>query len=171
MSLVKILEIALKTGRVTRRYPAEEPLLTPEFRGSIEVDPAKCWGCGACVKVCPPNALTLTPSGKGLVLEYFVGRCVFCGMCAEVCPAKAITVTKKFELASTNLRDLRSRVVHEVLRCSVCGAPIAAEAEVRAVVKASPISEEYAILCPKCRKERFSRSVGLRMGASGGGSS
>jgi hydrogenase-4 component H len=168
VSLVKILEIALRTGRVTRRYPVEEPLLTPEFRGSIEVDPSKCWGCGACTKVCPSNALTLTPSGKGLVLEYFVGRCVFCGMCAEVCPAKAITVTKKFELASKNLRDLRSRVVHEVLRCSVCGAPITAEAEVRAVVKVSPITEEYVALCPRCRKERFTKSVALRIGASSG---
>jgi hydrogenase-4 component H len=168
MSLVKILEIALRTGRVTRRYPAEEPLLTPEFRGSIEVDPTKCWGCGACTRVCPPNALTLEPSGKGLVLEYFVGRCIFCGMCAEVCPAKAITVTKKFELASANLRDLRSRVVHEVARCSVCGAPIAAEAELGAVVKATPVAEEYATLCPRCRKGRFARSVALRMGVGGG---
>ena len=88
-----------------------------------------------------------------------------------MCPAKAITVTRKFELASTNLRDLRSRVVHEVLRCSVCGEPVAAEAEVRAVVKASPVSEEYALLCPRCRRERFAKSIGLRVGARGGGPS
>ncbi|MEM1623747.1 MAG: 4Fe-4S binding protein [Sulfolobales archaeon] len=165
MSVARILEIALRTGRVTRRYPYEPPLLTPEFRGAVKIDPSKCWGCGACVKVCPPNALTLKPAGKEATLEYFVGRCIFCGMCAEVCPAKAIEVTKEFELSATSLEDLKSRVIHRLARCSICGAPIWTEAELRTVVKSSPIAEEYYLVCPKCRKEKFARAAMLRLGA------
>lgn len=165
MSVAKILEIALRAGRVTRRYPREPPLLTPEFRGAVRVDPSKCWGCGACVRICPPNALALRPSDKSVALEYFVGRCIFCGMCAEVCPAGAIEVTKEFELSAASLEDLRTRLVHRLVRCSACGEPVWTEAELRAVVKASPIAEEYVALCPRHRRERFAKAVALRLGA------
>lgn len=164
MSLARILEIAFRVGRVTRRYPYEPPLLTPEFRGAVKVDPSKCWGCGACVKVCPPNALTLKASGKEAVLEYFVGRCIFCGMCAEVCPANAITITKEFELSATSTEDLRTRYIHRLTHCSVCGRPVWTESELRAVVKSSPVSEEYIVLCPDCRKKRFTKATGLGRG-------
>lgn len=165
MSVAKILEIALKTGRVTRRYPYEPPLVTQEFRGAIRIDPSKCWGCGACVKICPPNALTLRPSGREATLEYFVGRCIFCGMCAEVCPAGAIEVTKDFELSATSTEDLKRRVVHRLARCSVCGEPVWTEAELRSVVKLSPVAEEYVTVCPRCRKGRFAKATALRLGA------
>ncbi|MCX8185316.1 MAG: 4Fe-4S binding protein [Sulfolobales archaeon] len=164
MSIAKILEIALKTGRVTRKYPYEPPLLTSEFRGAVRIDPSKCWGCGACVKICPPNALALRNSGKEATLEYFVGRCIFCGMCAEVCPAKAIEVTKEFELSSTSLENLKSRVIHRLTRCSSCGSLVWTEAELKSVVKSSPIAEEYAVLCPKCRKSKFARAASIRIG-------
>jgi formate hydrogenlyase subunit 6/NADH:ubiquinone oxidoreductase subunit I len=64
------------------------------FGGAISIDPAKCWGCGACTLVCPPNALTMRLEGEKIVLEYFKGRCIFRGMCADTCPANAIIVTK-----------------------------------------------------------------------------
>lgn len=165
MSIARILEIALRAGRVTRKYPYEPPLLTPEFRGAIRVDPSKCWGCGACVKICPPNALTLGSSGKEAILEYFVGKCIFCGMCAEVCPAGAIEVSKEFELSATSTDDLKKRVIHRLAHCSICGAPVWTEAELRSVIKSSPVAEEYIVLCPECRKRKFTKAATLRMGA------
>ncbi|MCS7099706.1 MAG: 4Fe-4S binding protein [Sulfolobales archaeon] len=166
MSIARILEIAFRTGRVTRKYPHEPPLLTPEFRGAVRVDPSKCWGCGACVKICPPNALSLrSDSGREVVLEYFVGRCIFCGMCAEVCPARAIEVTKEFELSSTSLESLKYGVAHRLVRCSSCGSLVWTEAELRAVIRSSPVAEEYVVLCPRCRKTRFARAASIRVGA------
>lgn len=49
----------------------------------------KCIGAQECVKVCPEDALTLTP--KGIVTDY--KACTLCGICADVCPTKALEMT------------------------------------------------------------------------------
>jgi len=165
-SPLKLLTIALKVGRVTKKYPFGPPLLTESFRGAISIDPAKCWGCGACTLVCPPNALTMRLEGEKIVLEYFKGRCIFCGMCADTCPANAITVTKEFELAATSVEDLKEDVIHKMSKCAICGKPFVATAEIRDVMKMQPITEEYANICPECRKKRAVKAFGMRFGAS-----
>ncbi|OKY78591.1 MAG: Ferredoxin [Candidatus Methanohalarchaeum thermophilum] len=52
----------------------------------IEVDSEMCGHCGACVGVCPENALDLV--GYNIKV---VGECISCGNCEEVCPVNAIT--------------------------------------------------------------------------------
>ncbi len=44
----------------------------------------ECVGCGACLGVCPTNAIN---DGEPFVID---SRCVNCGQCAEVCPVEAI---------------------------------------------------------------------------------
>lgn len=48
-----------------------------------------CIGAQDCIKVCPENALTLTP--KGIVTDY--NACTLCGLCAEACPTKAMEMS------------------------------------------------------------------------------
>ncbi len=159
MSYLRLLGVALKTGRVTRRYPAEEPLVAEGFRGPIEIDPERCWGCGACALACPPNALTAGSTSGAVYLEYFVGRCIFCGRCAEACPREAITVTRRFELASDSLEDLKSRTEVEAASCSVCGRPVGAERAVEAACEVAPALKRVLQLCPDCRSTLFASTL------------
>ena len=45
----------------------------------------ECVACGACMEVCPVNAIT---AGQ----PYVIGEaCIDCGACAEQCPVNAIS--------------------------------------------------------------------------------
>ena len=46
-----------------------------------------CIGCGACVSVCPTNAIVPTEDEKYIINE---SECIDCGACVEVCPTNAI---------------------------------------------------------------------------------
>ncbi|MEM3927118.1 MAG: hypothetical protein QXM43_06810 [Desulfurococcaceae archaeon] len=67
---VKIIIVAGRVKRITRKYPEEPLLLTSEFRDLIRIDPAKCTGRSACVRACPPNALDIVDMGDKVVIKY-----------------------------------------------------------------------------------------------------
>lgn len=72
------------------------------------VDRSKCTGCGACVKACPRNIITLVPEvAKVAVLckckekitnmkNVCDSGCIGCNKCTKVCEAGAIKVTDNF---------------------------------------------------------------------------
>lgn len=160
---LKIIPIAVRTGTVTVKYPYQEPLVTESFRGAIEVDPSKCVGCGACTRICPPKALTLTVEGSTIILKYFAGRCIFCGMCADTCPEKAIRITREFELATGNIFDLYRDVEHEARVCSTCGKTFISKKLISKIeLKVPDVPQEVMDLCPECRRrETLKRFVGV----------
>lgn len=159
---VELVVIAGKAGRATRKYPFEEPLVTPDFRGKVEIDASKCIGCGACVNACPPNALQLIEDSEKLVLRYFVGRCIFCWRCIDVCPVKAIKGTREFELATNDVADLYVHVVHSRRKCPSCGTAYGTERIIRYVSEKAQHSEEYLDKCPECRKRNLLKALSKR---------
>ena len=48
----------------------------------------KCLACGTCVRVCPEDALTLSPEGVNIDRT----RCSMDQLCSRACPAEALTV-------------------------------------------------------------------------------
>ncbi len=54
---------------------------------ATKVDLEKCEGCGACVDVCPTEAITLNDDDKAVIDAEL---CTDCGACADECPTEAI---------------------------------------------------------------------------------
>jgi len=49
----------------------------------------KCTGCGACLKLCPQEAIKGEPDKPHTIDPE---KCIRCGVCRDSCPYKAITV-------------------------------------------------------------------------------
>jgi ferredoxin len=56
----------------------------------IVIDPSKCKGSGACLKVCPERAISVA-NGVAFLDE---SRCDFDGICIPACPNSAISFEK-----------------------------------------------------------------------------
>jgi len=54
-----------------------------------QINPERCIGCGACVRVCPSRTITLAAE-KAVVSG---DRSLSCGHCVAVCPADAVNLT------------------------------------------------------------------------------
>jgi Fe-S-cluster-containing hydrogenase component 2 len=63
----------------------------------VWIDPERCTGCGACVKVCPVGAIALM-DGRARVDDE---TCTGCGACLDVCPQQAIQPLVEGELVET----------------------------------------------------------------------
>jgi len=69
---------------------------------------SKCIGAQECVKMCPEDALTLTP--KGIITDYTV--CTMCGICADVCPTKAIEMSGRLYEVDELMEIIEKERVH-----------------------------------------------------------
>ncbi|PYX56323.1 MAG: hydrogenase [Acidobacteria bacterium] len=78
--MFKIIQKTIRTGIVTKAYPAELAHISEHFRGR------------------PSN------DSREVTVDY--GLCVFCGLCAEASSDKAVRITQEFELATKNRRNL-----------------------------------------------------------------
>jgi formate hydrogenlyase subunit 6/NADH:ubiquinone oxidoreductase subunit I len=134
MRLPKLRELkeaitAVFSPRFTTRFPAE-PCQVPEtYRGKPEFDLDTCIGCGACVNVCPTEALTQTddteadPPVRKITLRY--DTCIFCGNCRDNCTTETgIKLSDKWDLATMDRESTAETHEFELQLCEKCGAII-----------------------------------------------
>jgi len=60
----------------------------------IEVDSEKCFECGACLSLCPVNAIAFA---EDFSVVFNKEKCIgsTCGACVDACPARAIKLIKQ----------------------------------------------------------------------------
>jgi ferredoxin len=56
----------------------------------VEVDHVRCFSCGACVAVCPPNAIFLHNAHLSIDHE----ACTLCERCPGMCPVHALSLVE-----------------------------------------------------------------------------
>lgn len=95
----------LRQGCQTIAYPeGPAPALPDRHGGRLRLEAAKCAeGCSECVRVCPTEAITQSPSHP---VSMDLGRCIFCAECVAACPTKAITQTGDHRMAVRRRDDL-----------------------------------------------------------------
>jgi len=121
--------IAVFSPRFTTRFPYEPCEVPQKYRGKPEFDLDSCIGCGACVNVCPTEALTMIddeqadPPARKITLR--CDTCIFCGNCSENCTTTdGINLSNKWDLASLNKDDFIETFDYELQFCEKCGAKI-----------------------------------------------
>ncbi|WP_051541994.1 4Fe-4S binding protein [Clostridium lundense] len=76
------------------------------YRGRIKFDENTCIGCGMCMRVCAPEAITKKveklDGEEKITMNFDLGSCTFCKMCEDFCPKKSIKLTKDYALVSSD---------------------------------------------------------------------
>ena len=88
--LADVPEAAL--DKVVKAYRAKG--VSVSFPKLIEIDSEKCFSCGACVALCPVEAITLDEDNS---VVFNKEKCVgsTCSTCVEACPPRAIKSVKQ----------------------------------------------------------------------------
>jgi ferredoxin len=56
------------------------------------IEPARCTGCDACIRLCPQEALVLDAASPEPSYRLVPDDCTGCGLCVDVCADQAITL-------------------------------------------------------------------------------
>lgn len=76
-----------------------------------ETDEDECMGCGACVDICPVNAVHLNDDAVAVVDSDW---CIGCGVCATVCPSGAISIARlRQEQSPRDFQALHAQIAAE----------------------------------------------------------
>lgn len=79
-----------------------------------------CTGCGACVAVCPQDAISLAVNGKGFyVANIDSNACVNCGLCQQICIRKEYVTTE--DVRNGTLLSMESKEKEVVRNCTSGG--------------------------------------------------
>lgn len=106
------------------------------FAAAPRIDPVKCTGCDACLRVCPGDVLRQINDENGLsCYQAACASCDACGLCVEVCASNAIDIDPMTRTPES--------ITLKSWTCAACGVSTHAPA-----AQAGPGDG----LCPTCRR-------------------
>jgi Fe-S-cluster-containing hydrogenase component 2 len=95
-------------GIIRRRKIPRDVLMAVYF--IRQTDLADCIGCGACVDICPVDAVKMVNE----IPEVDHNWCIGCGVCAVACPAGVISIKRRVETrAPESFTDLHRQIKQE----------------------------------------------------------
>ncbi|MEZ0319663.1 MAG: 4Fe-4S binding protein [Pyrobaculum sp.] len=119
--------------------------------GRIEVAQG-CTLCGACVNVCPTDALSIS----NFELKLTPALCIACGVCAEKCPESAIKVVVRQDPSPYERRTVFK---DSPARCASCGRELPytenLAKKLAERLKESGLPYEHVYLCDECKLKRL----------------
>ena len=66
----------------------------------------KCCGCGACMAVCPKNAIAMQPDAEGFLYPVMdEAACIHCGLCGQKCPAIRVQTQRRGRVLAARSLD------------------------------------------------------------------
>jgi ferredoxin len=65
----------------------EEGVIVEELKNSVSVQVDGCTHCGACISVCPVEAISMNESHEVI---FDSEKCISCLVCVPICPVRAI---------------------------------------------------------------------------------
>jgi nitroreductase/ferredoxin len=81
--------ILIKNGR----FHPEKRISMNLTSACVTIDPARCTGCGACIRVCPSDIISLeNRTAHAAAPDTGTAKCLVCGHCMAACPENAIHV-------------------------------------------------------------------------------
>jgi ferredoxin len=124
----------------------------------VKADENLCTLCGACVKACPTNSLTLTRDDKFRLL-FNHSSCIGCNACVKICREKALTIEKATNLSLLSAGNTIEIATSEIARCRKCGKEIGPGKMIMRLDRklaergVSKEQRESLWLCEECKKE------------------
>ena len=80
------------------------------MRQTVRANKAECTGCGACVSICPRQAITMKPDEEGFLYPAVNGGlCVECDLCEKRCPAGKALAENKLHAYGVQHKDEQLR--------------------------------------------------------------
>jgi Fe-S-cluster-containing hydrogenase component 2 len=96
-------------GNIRRRKIPRDAIMATYFMR--ETKAAECSSCGACVEICPVDAVRM----EGGVPQVDREWCIGCGVCATVCPGDAVWLSiradKTDERPAATFRELHNSIL------------------------------------------------------------
>lgn len=88
----------------TENFPKMKKEAPSNYRGRLVFHPDRCNGCGMCIRVCAPAAITKTvkktEEGDLITMEFHMGSCTFCQTCADFCNHNSIEMSQDYAMVA-----------------------------------------------------------------------